>query len=149
MHRRLVMMVFGLVLLALAVQPASAQFDKAKDVKKHLEKKHDYRVSKEDNYLSAKHDKWLNMTLREYKGGILMRAYLETSQYDRDDLEALCNKLNYSATAARMYIDNEDDLIFECWFPGKYDKDRFEALLEAWHNDTIGQAATIQAELDM
>lgn len=149
MHRRLAPMVFGLVLLALAAQPAAAQFDKAKDVKKYLEKKHDYKVEREDSYLSAKHTDWLNMTLREWKGGILLRAYIETSNYDPDDLKTLCNKLNYNATAARMYIDNENDLIFEAWFPGKYDEDRFAALIEAWHKDTIGQASTIKAELGM
>lgn len=148
MHKRLVLAIFGLVLLTLAAQPAMAQFDKAKDVANHL-KKHDYRITKEDSYLTAKHDDWLNVTVREYKGGLLLRAYLETTQYDADDLATLCNKLNYNSTVARMYIDNENDLIFECWFPGQYDKDRFEALLEAWHNDTIGQSSTIKSELGM
>ena len=149
MHKRLVLAVFGLVLLALAAQPARAQFDKAKDVARYLEKKHDYKVEREESYLSAKHVDWLPVTLREYKGGILLRGYTETTQYDTDDLETLCNKLNYNSTAARMYIDSENDLIFEAWFPGKFEEDRFGSLIEAWHNDTIGQSSTIKSELGM
>ena len=138
----------ALVLMAVAVQPATAQFSKAKDVRNHL-KRHDYRVTKKDDHLSAKHDEWLNVTVRDYKGGLLLRSWLETTQYDTDDLETLANKLNYKATAARVYIDNENDLIYECWFPGQYDKGRFEALLDAWHEDTIGRGEIVREELGM
>ncbi|MFH1572249.1 MAG: hypothetical protein ABIL09_29935 [Gemmatimonadota bacterium] len=149
MTKRIGLAFLALVLLALVVQPAAAQFDKAKDVARHLEKKHEYRITKEDNYLTAKHDDWLNLTVREYKSGLLLRAYLETSAYDEGDLRELCNTLNYNSTAARMYIDNENDLIFEAWYPGEYQEKSFEAMLEAWHKDTIGQASTIKAKLGM
>ncbi|MFC1525970.1 hypothetical protein ACFL6X_04065 [Candidatus Latescibacterota bacterium] len=135
--------------VALVAQPAAAQFDKAKDVAKHLEKKHDYKVEKTDDGLQAKHVDWLNIKITEYKGGLLFWAYLETSQHDRGDLLELANVLSLNATASRAYVDDEDDLIFEAWFPGKYDDDRFETLLEAWHNDTIGQGSRIQKALGL
>lgn len=148
MSKRILLSVLALVFLAISAQPAAAQFKKAKDVRNHL-KKHDYRVTKEDEYLRAKHDDWLNMTVRGYKGGLLLRAWLETSRQDTDDLETLANVLNYKATATRIYIDDENDLIYETWFPGEYDKGRFEALLDAWHEDTIGQSDAVQSHLDL
>ena len=44
---------------------------------------------------------------------------------------------------ARFYIDSDGDLMCEIWYPGKWDEDRFEIFLEAWHDDTKGQYSTI------
>jgi len=139
---------FAVVLVAATGQPAAAQFGKAREVKKHMEQ-HDYRVEMKDDHVAAVHDKWLNLTIREYKGGLLFRSWLETTEYKTDDLESLANELNYKATAARVYIDNENDLIYECWLPGEYDRERFEALIEAWHVDTIGQSEIVRNHLNM
>lgn len=149
MHRRLMLTVFGLVLLALAVQPAAAQFDKAKDVKKHLEKKHDYKVEKGDDQLVAKHVDWLNVRIKELSGGLYFFSYFETSAYDRDDLIELCNTQNRKkAVGTRLYVDDEDDVIVEGWYPGEYDKDSFEAFMEMWHTDTANHAQAINSDLD-
>jgi len=136
------------VIVGGGAEAALAQFDKAVELKKLLEK-NDYKVELSSERLSATHAQWLNMTIRSYKGGLLLRAWLETTEYKTDDLETLANKLNYGATATRIYIDDENDLIFEAWFPGQFEREMFEKLLEAWHNDTIGQSETIRSELKM
>jgi len=130
------------------VVPATAQFDDAGKVVKHL-KKLDYDVEKKDESLSAEHDSELNVTVREYKDGLLVRAWLETSDESTRTLRKLCNKLNYNATVARMYIDDEDDLIFEAWYPGEYDKDQFDIFMEAWQSDTSGQYSRITDALEL
>lgn len=150
MHRRLALMVFGLVLLALAAQPAAAQFNKSKAVKKHLEKKHDYKVEKGDDVLVAKHVDWLNIRIKELSGGLYFYGYYETSAYDRDELIELCNDLNRKkAVGTRLYVDDEEDIIIEGWYPGEYDKDSFEAFMQMWHTDMGNHWQEIKSELDI
>ena len=138
----------ALVFLVVGMVPAFAQFDDAGKVSKHL-KKLDYEVEKGDESVSATHESELNLSVREYKDGLLIRAWLETSDESVKTLRKLCNTLNYNATVARMYIDDEDDLIFEAWYPGEYDKDKFDTFMEAWQNDTSGQYSRIKDALDL
>lgn len=148
MKTRYAVALVALVALVVAAVPASAQFDDASKVSKHL-KKLDYDVEKGDESLTAEHESELNVSVREYKDGLLIRSYIGTSEESERTLRKLCNKLNYKATTARMYIDNDGDLIFEAWYPGNYDKDRFDIFMEAWQNDTSGQYSTIKDALDL
>ncbi len=115
-----------------------------------LLKDFDYEVEKKDDWVQATHDEYPNMFIKGYKKGVLLQAYFETSDMDVSErtIRKLNNKLNLNATVARFYIDSDGDLMCETWHPGKWDEDRFDIFLEAWHDDTKGQYSTISVLTD-
>ena len=128
--------------LLIASSALAAPPKDAKNFMKHL-KKQGYECEKGDNFITANHDVQLNIVLKGYSGGVLVQTYAGSNVKDRDDIIDTVNNLNSNATVTRFYIDGDGDTMIEAWYPGEYDKDQFEAFLEAWKGDTKGQGAVI------
>lgn len=107
-----------------------------------------YTVEVGEQAITARHETYLNMVLKAFKGGVLLQTYVETSQRKKDDVLEVINKLNTNSIAARYYADDEGDTMVEAWYPGGYERQRFSAFLEAWHTDTKGQYSTIAELVD-
>ena len=135
----------ALALILMAATVASAEVPDDWKKISGLLKDFDYEVEKRDDWVQATHDEYLNMFIKGYKKGVLLQAYFETSDMDVSErtIRKLNNKLSRNATVARFYIDSDGDLMCEAWYPGKWDEDRFEIFLEAWHDDTEGQYSPI------
>ncbi|MBL7032506.1 MAG: hypothetical protein ISR91_00010 [Candidatus Delongbacteria bacterium] len=110
--------------------------DKADDVTTHLEFMGYTVENNDDDYLKARHDSHLNMILKKFRGGILLKAYMTGSSYavtHYDDFCELVNELNLNASAARYYIDSDIDLVVEGYYPGVYDRTSFGIYMEAFN----------------
>jgi len=136
------------VIVGGGAEAALAQFDKAVELKKLLEK-NDYKVELSSERLSATHAQWLNMTIPLLQGRpVAARLAGDDGVQDRRSGDAGEQAELRRHGHADLHRD-ENDLIFEAWFPGQFEREMFEKLLEAWHNDTIGQSETIRSELKM
>ncbi len=90
----------ALALLLLAATVASAEVpDDWKKIRSVL-RDFDYEVEKQDDWVTATHDDYLNMFVKGYKSGILLQAYFKTSEMDvsENDIRKLNNKLSLNAT---------------------------------------------------
>jgi hypothetical protein len=128
---------FVLVLgLLLGLQFSYAKPPKnAAEVMEHLEVL-GYDVSMNTKRIKAKHDKYLNIFLKQYRNGILVTAFFGATDYGkkhRKEFETLLNKLNADAAAGRYYVDKDGDLAIEAYYPGPYQKKNFTAFLDAFN----------------
>ncbi len=84
----------------------------------------------------ARHDTYYNVSVKEYRGGVLVITFFGTTDRARSDrvgfLEFL-NGMNRDAVAARYYEDDEGDVIVEGWYAGAYDRSRFGTFLERFN----------------
>jgi hypothetical protein len=130
---RLLTAVLFLVLVVVRVE--AAPFDGADDYKSHLEFL-GYTVEAGDKSLIAKHPENYNISVRAYNGGVLVVTFFGTTdkaKSDRVGFYDFLNALNSDAVAARYYVDNEDDVIVEAWYPGTYDRSRFGLFLDKFN----------------
>lgn len=136
------------VLLATGTATAALP-EKPDEVSQHLEFL-GYQVSRDDEQITALHEKHANIVLKRYAGGILVSAYYVASDYGRshrDEFIRLANQLNADAAAARYYVDKDGDLVIEGWYPGAYRKDTFGLFLENY-NLMMGQLSEHYDELN-
>jgi Putative bacterial sensory transduction regulator len=122
-------------LMLMASQVAAGPFDGSDDYKTHLEFL-GYTVTETDKALLAKHPQNFNVYVRTYQGGVLINSIFGTSpkgKKDRIGLLTFLNDMNRGSVAARYYVDKEDDVIIEGWYPGAYDKTRFSLFLDKYN----------------
>jgi hypothetical protein len=136
-----------LAFLVLAISPAfAASFAGSDDFKAHFEFL-GYNVEETDTSLVARHDKYYNVSVKPYNGGVLIVTFFGTTDRAKSDrvgfLEFL-NGMNEGAVAARYYEDDEGDVIVEGWYPGDYDRTRFGVFLERFNgiSDQLGGSDT-------
>ena len=122
--------------LALAVSPALADpFAGSDDFRAHLESL-GYSVEDGDESLVARHDTYYPVSVKEFRGGILVITFFGVTDRARDDRVGFfqfLNAMNRDAVAARYYEDNEGDVIVEGWYAGGYDRSRFGTFLERFN----------------
>jgi hypothetical protein len=124
-----------LFLLLLAPQAFAGPFEDSDSYKNHLEFL-GYTVTETEKALLAKHPQNFNIYVRAYQGGILINSIFGTSpkgKKDRIGLLTFLNDMNRGSVAARYYVDKEDDVIIEGWYPGAYDKARFSLFLDKYN----------------
>ena len=132
--------------LALLVSPAlAAPFAGSDDYKEHLEFL-GYQVQDGETSLIGKHDKYYNISVKPYNGGILVITFFGTTDKAKNDpvgFYRFLNGMNADAVAARYYEDNEGDVIVEGWYPGDYDRARFSTFLDRFNeiSDQLGGSA--------
>jgi len=125
----------GTMRAATAAPPAQAE-----EIGKHLEFL-GYKITIDEDKLEAQHNVYLNFTLRDYRGGMLLTAYFTGNEFSKThqaEFLEFVNALNLGAAAARYYIDKDGDLLIEGYYPGTYDKANFGAFMDAF-NLTQGQ----------
>lgn len=131
---------------ALLVSPALAgPFPGSDDYKEHLEFL-GYQVSDGETSLIGKHDKYYNISVKPYDGGMLVVTFFGTTDKAKSDpvgFFRFLNSMNVDAVAARYYQDNEGDVIVEGWYPGDYDRTRFGVFLDRFNqiSDQLGASA--------
>ena len=134
-----------LVFVALAGTPAFAgPFDGSDDYKAHLEFL-GYTVEDGETSLIAKHDKFYNVSVKSYNGGVLVVTFFGTTdkaKSDRVGFFEFLNGMNENAVAARYYEDDEGDVIVEGWSPGSYDRTRFGVFIDKFNaiSDQLGDS---------
>jgi len=122
-------------LLLLAPAVSAGPFEDSDQYKTHLEFL-GYTVTETEKALLAKHPSHFNIYVRTYQGGILINSIFGTSakgKKDRIGLLTFLNDMNRGSVAARYYVDKDDDVIIEGWFPGTYDKSRFSVFLDKYN----------------
>ena len=124
---------------ALLVSPALAgPFAGSDEYKTHLEFL-GYQVQDGETSLIAKHEKYYNISVKPYNGGMLVVTFFGTTdraQSDRVGFLQFLNGMNAGAVAARYYEDNEGDVIVEGWYPGDYDRARFGVFIDQFNGVT-------------
>jgi len=125
--------------LALLVSPALAgPFAGSDAYKEHFEFL-GYSVQDGETSLIAKHDTYYNVSVKPYKGGMLVVTFFGTTdkaKNDRVGFFQFLNGMNAEAVAARYYEDSDGDVIVEGWYPGDYDRTRFGVFLENFNGIT-------------
>jgi len=124
------------VCIALLGTPALAgPFDGSDEYKAHLEFL-GYAVEDGETSLIAKHDKFYNVSVKSYNGGVLVVTFFGTTdkaKSDRVGFFEFLNAMNENAVAARYYEDDEADVIVEGWYPGGYDRTRFGVFIDKFN----------------
>ena len=129
----------------LFISPALAgPFAGSDDYKTHLEFL-GYKVEDGETSLLAKHDKYYNISVKSYNGGVLVVTFFGTTdkaKSDRVGFFEFLNGMNKDAVAARYYEDEEGDVIVEGWYAGDYDRSRFGTFLEKFNgiSDQLGDS---------
>ena len=121
--------------LALAV-PYRAAADVpvgAEAIKTHLEFL-GYSVTITATQINSKHPTKFDFSLTKFKGGVLLRAFLQIKKTDRLRTLEMVNTLNADAALVRAYIDGDGDLCYEAWTQA-YEKQSFADLMSAWEAD--------------
>jgi hypothetical protein len=133
------------VFLALSGLPALAgPFEGSDDYRAHLEFL-GYTVEDRDASMLAKHDKFYNISVKPYNGGVLVVTFFGTTDKAKSDREGFfefINSMNENAVAARYYEDDEGDVIVESWYPGAYDRSRFGVFIDKFNlvSDQLGES---------
>ena len=128
-----------LVLLLVVPRVAAGPFEGSDDYKTHLEFL-GYTVTDADKALLAKHPQNFNIFVRSYNGGVLINSVFsgtDKAKSDRIGLLNFLNDMNSGSVAARYYVDKDNDVIIEGWYPGSYDKPRFSLFIDKYN--LIGQ----------
>jgi hypothetical protein len=115
---------------AVAAPPVDAD-----DVVRHLEFG-GYNMSTTKDYISAQHPEKPNITLKQFQGGVLFTSYLplnDNFKSNRLGLLNLLNDLNNDAVAVRYYVYNDEFLVTEGYYPGRYDKALFSLFLDRYN----------------
>ncbi len=110
-------------------------FEAAEDIKTHLEYL-GYEVTLHDGALTARHQRNLNISMKPYADGLLVTSIFglsESGKANRLGLYKLVNELNATAAASRFYVDQDDDLLVEGYFPGAYDRARFATFIDVYN----------------
>ncbi len=119
------------------------------DIVKHLEYM-GYECSISNTKITAKHKTKLSFDLIEYDNGVLIKSWFpkKTKAIEEYPLYLkMINSLNNSLTASRCYIDSDNDLIIEAWYPGIYEKKAFTIFIDAWEKDFNSIAKKYNNEL--
>jgi hypothetical protein len=109
-----------------------------------------YTVTQNNEAIRAEHATNLSVFIRQYQGGLLVSAFFGGSDYGKSHKDAwlnLVNTLNEQATVARYYIDSDDDLAIEGYYPGSYRKDSFGVFLDNF-NQVPGNIAELHEILE-
>lgn len=108
-----------------------------------------YNIQIDEKVTKAKHDSRLNILLRDFNGGILLTAFFSGNDFakrDRAGYLEFINGMNQKAAVTRVYADRDNDLAFEGWYPGMYDKAAFGTFIDLWDHDTGVQLREKAAE---
>ncbi len=99
-----------------------------------------YDVSQNGQRIAARHEKYLNLLIRSYEGGILVSGFFRGTEFGKANqakwLEIL-NKLNRKSTVAKYYIDKDGDLAIEAYYPGVYNKKAFGIFIDNLQQDNL------------
>jgi Putative bacterial sensory transduction regulator len=136
------LVILGLVFVALAAAPLTARAEELADsdtIAKHLEF-FGYKVVAKDGDLQAEHPQNANFSVKPLRGGTLFLTYFPTedatrSAAGRKDTLELVNDFNQNSVLVNFFIDKDGDLGASAWFPGRYEKATFGALVERWNSD--------------
>lgn len=144
MNFKLKIITISAVLLAVCSSGAMAGGSKNNDFRPFIEHLEflGYNIKFSAKSAYAQHPKWLNTTVRQYKGGFAFTSGRyscepEASKAPVEFLE-LVNDLNTIFTVAKAITDGYDKycLVMAAWYPGAYDRNRFARFLESWNDDT-------------
>ena len=131
------------VLLALCTVAAAVRAEPLPDVDaivKHLEF-FGYDVGKKDDgHLECTHAQLVNFNVKPLRGGTLFVTFFSTEPdakkpERRKDVLELVNEYNQNSVLVNFFIDGDGDLGASAWFPGRYDKATFGALVDRWNAD--------------
>ncbi|MDI7275849.1 MAG: hypothetical protein QME94_07710 [Anaerolineae bacterium] len=99
-----------------------------------------YDVSHEDERTIARHPQKLNFSMKSYGRGVLFTAIMSGSknaQRNKPKYLEFINTLNTKAAVVRFYADEDCDLFLEAWYPDRYERTEFGALMELWERDCL------------
>jgi hypothetical protein len=96
-----------------------------------------YQCDVIDQGLRARHASNITLLFTYARGGIQIQTAFPGNSTEMDSVKrfALLNKLNEAARVARFFWTEKGNLFVSAWMPGLYDKTRFAALMESWHDD--------------
>lgn len=86
--------------------------------------------------LKAVHPVRSNFTARQYQNGLLLSVtFLPNIAASNDPVGylRLVNKLNQDATAARFYVNDENSMIVEGWYPYPYNRTSFARFMDGFN----------------
>jgi hypothetical protein len=120
--------------------------DNSEEIKTHLEFL-GFEVTFQDAQLVATHDTRLGMSIEQWEGGLLCTNFFNPTTYALKNLKnfmRLINNLNSNAGAARYYLNDNDKVIIEAYYPGEYNKKSFSAFLDIWEKEMVNIANIIK-----
>lgn len=130
----------ALLVLAMAVAVHAEPLPDIDAIANHLEF-HGYEVTKtSEGHLECKHAQLVNFNVKPLRGGTLFVTFFTTeaeskSPARRKDVLELVNEFNQNSVLVNFFVDADGDLGASAWFPGKYDKPTFGALVDRWNSD--------------
>lgn len=120
----------------LATSPVLAAVpENAAEIKAHLEFM-GYEVSYFKEHMLAKHPMHPNFVLGQHASGMIVTKPFKSNaagKQNRAKLLDIANHLNAGALAVRYYIDNENDMVVEAFYPGSYNKQSFSLFIDAFN----------------
>ena len=109
-------------------------------ITKHLEFFGYTVAAKDDGHLECQHPQLVNFNVKPLRGGTLFVTFFATEPdakkpERRKDVLELVNEFNANSVLVNFFIDADGDLGASAWFPGRYDKPTFGALVDRWNAD--------------
>jgi hypothetical protein len=97
-------------------------------------------VKKDDDRLECSHPQLVNFNVKALRGGTLFVTFFTTEPdakkpERRKDVLELVNEYNQNSVLVNFFIDGDGDLGASAWFPGRYEKATFGALVDRWNAD--------------
>jgi hypothetical protein len=105
---------------------------------RHLETL-DYTIEEgaEPGVLEAQHSDYWNVAMTEQSGGVLFQSFISVRPgADADDVHRFVNAMQSQFIVTRIYLDDEDDVAIEAWWPlAEYQAEGFERFIDAFNRD--------------
>ncbi|MFN3199108.1 MAG: hypothetical protein ACE366_11975 [Bradymonadia bacterium] len=84
--------------------------------------------------LRVTHKQRYGTTFKVFQNGLLLRTYFDT-RAEPHQLLYFANSLNQEAVVARFLLGKDGLFVMEAWMAAPYDRGRFAAFMDAWHQD--------------
>lgn len=107
-----------------------------------------YTVEPHGTGYRARHEQFLDFSLRGVEGGVLFGSFFsptEAARAERAELLELINRMNGRVIVSRFYLDPDGDLIQEAWLSATLGEEAVARYVEAWQRDGL----SIGAEPDL
>lgn len=86
-----------------------------------------------------KHSRYPNISVKPRGDGYLLGTWYHANPNatlaERNTCLQAVNRMNALLMASRLYIDDVNDMAFEAYYPGRYNKTSFNDFISQMHND--------------
>lgn len=104
---------------------------------RHLETL-DYTIEgSDDDVREAQHGDYWNFAMTEQSGGVLLQSFISVRPgAEAEDVHRFINAMQSQFIVTRIYLDEDDDVAIEAWWPlSEYKANGFETFIDAWNRD--------------